>query len=63
VTIELIVIPALVFFAVAMTVKLIERRRDVLYGPYIQGRRSRLAEMRHFIKDIMAAPGLHKVRL
>jgi hypothetical protein len=53
----------LVFFAATMTVKLIERRRDVLYGPYIQGRRSRLAEMRHFIKDIMAAPGLHKVRL
>jgi hypothetical protein len=44
-TIEFLVYPALVFLAVASTAKLIERQRDVLYGPYIQGRKTVLADL------------------
>jgi hypothetical protein len=39
-TIEFLVYPTLSFLAVALTAKLIERQRDVLYGPYIQGRKT-----------------------
>jgi hypothetical protein len=41
---EIIAFPGLVFLAVALAAKLIERRRDVLYGPYIAGRKDPLAE-------------------
>ena len=45
-TIEILICPALVFLAVTMIAKLIERRRDVLYGPYIQGRKTAPAGLR-----------------
>jgi hypothetical protein len=38
--IELLVYPVLVFLATTLTAKLIERQGDVLYGPYIQGRKT-----------------------
>lgn len=38
--IELFVYPASVFLAISLIAKLIERQRDVLYGPYIQGRKT-----------------------
>jgi hypothetical protein len=38
-TIEIIVIPGIVFLAAALLAKLLERRNDVLYGPYIEGRK------------------------
>lgn len=39
-TIEFLVYPALVFLAATLIAKLVERQRDVLYGPYIQGRKT-----------------------
>jgi len=51
-TIELLVYPALAFLAVALTVKFIGRRRDVLYGPYIQGRKTVLANLRDRINAV-----------
>ena len=45
-TIEILIYPGLVFLAAALIAKLIERRRDVLYGPYIQGRKTVFAELR-----------------
>jgi hypothetical protein len=58
--IELIVYPGLIFLAVTMAAKLIERRNDVLYGPYIQGRKSMSADMRDRLKAVMAATGLRR---
>jgi hypothetical protein len=59
-TIEILVYPGLVFLAVALTAKLIERRRDVLYGPYIQGRKSARANMRDRLDAVMASIGLRR---
>ena len=59
--IELIAYPALVFLAVTLAVKLIERRNDVLYGPYIQGRKSMSSNVRDQIETAMAAIGLRQV--
>lgn len=54
-TIELLVYPALAFLAVALTAKLIERQRDVLYGPYIQGRKTAVADLRDQLEAFMVA--------
>ncbi len=43
-TIEIILFPGLVFLAAALAAKLYQRRGDVLYGPYIQGRKRPLAD-------------------
>jgi hypothetical protein len=59
-TIEFLVYPALVFLAVTMIAKLIERRGDVLYGPYILGRRTAFAEFRDRLDAFMAAIGLKR---
>lgn len=37
-TIELIALPGSILIATAVIAKVYERRRDVLYGPYIEGR-------------------------
>ena len=59
-TIELLIYPALVFIAVTMAAKLIERQRDVLYGPYIQGRRRPLSGMCELAEEIVATTGLRR---
>jgi hypothetical protein len=59
-TIEIIVFPGLVFLAVTLTVKLIERRSDVLYGPYIQSRKRPLTELRDQLADAFASIGLRQ---
>jgi len=59
-TIEILVYPALVFLAVTMTAKLIERQRDVLYGPYIYGRRTAFDELRDQINAVAEAIGLRR---
>lgn len=59
-TIEILICPALVFLAATMIAKLIERQRDVLYGPYIQGRRPAQAGMRDLLEEIIAATGLRR---
>ena len=58
-TIEILIYPALVFIAAATAAKLIERQRDVLYGPYIAGRRLALSGMRGLFGEFVATTGLH----
>ena len=59
-TIEILIYPGLVFLAVTLIAKLIERRRDVLYGPYIQGRKTILAELRDRCDAVMGSIGLRR---
>jgi hypothetical protein len=59
-TIEILIYPGLVFLAVTMAAKLIERRFDVLYGPYIQGRRGASARMHDLLEEVMVASGLRR---
>jgi hypothetical protein len=59
-TIEILIYPGLVFLAATLIAKLIERRRDVLYGPYIQGRKTVLAELRDHWDAVMSAIGLRR---
>ncbi len=40
---QFIIFPGAVFLGVTLAGKLIERQRDVLYGPYIAGRRDPFA--------------------
>jgi hypothetical protein len=57
---EILVYPALVFLAVAMTAKLIERQRDVLYGPYIQGRKTAFDDLFDHLNTTIEAIGLRR---
>ena len=59
-TIEILIYPLLVFIAATTAAKLIERRRDVLYGPYIQGRRPALSKIREMLEEIIASTGLRR---
>lgn len=59
-TIELLVYPALVFLAVTLTAKLIERQGDVLYGPYIQGRKTAVADFSDQFDAFLVAIGLKR---
>ncbi|HLJ00293.1 MAG TPA: hypothetical protein VKT76_11290 [Bradyrhizobium sp.] len=54
---EFFAYPSLVFLAVTLSAKLIERRGDVLYGPYIAGRKTTLACARDRIEAVMASLG------
>ena len=59
-TIELIAFPVLVFVAGSLAAKLIERRNDVLYGPYIDGRNNGFAELREQLEATMVSLGLRQ---
>jgi hypothetical protein len=59
-TIEILIYPGLVFLAVTLTAKLIERQSDVLYGPYIQGRKSVVADWRDQLDAFMVAIGVKR---
>lgn len=59
-TIELLIYPALVFVAVTTAAKLIERQGDVLYGPYIQGRRRTGVSLGDFLEEVTVATGLRR---
>jgi hypothetical protein len=59
-TIELLIYPGLVFLAVTSIAKLVERRSDVLYGPYIQGRKTAVADWRDQIDAFLAVIGLKR---
>jgi hypothetical protein len=41
---EIVIFPGAVFIAVMLIAKLVQRRRDVLYGPYIHERHDPVAE-------------------
>ena len=45
-TFEIIIFPGSFFVVVPLIAKLIQRRRDVLYSPYIQHRKDPLAKRR-----------------
>jgi hypothetical protein len=55
---DFVAYPSLAFLAAMMTVTLIERRRDVLYGPYIQGRKTAFAAFRDELDAFLAVIGL-----
>ena len=57
-TIEIIVFPGLVFLAATLAARLCERRSDVLYGPYIQGRRRPFANLRDQLEEAVGSSGL-----
>jgi hypothetical protein len=57
-TIEIIVFPGLVFLAATLAARLCERRSDVLYGPYIQGRKRPFADLRDQLEEAVASSGL-----
>jgi len=59
-TIEIIVFPGLVFLAATLAAKLIERRNDVLHGPYIAGRKSAFADLRDQLAETVASIGLRQ---
>lgn len=59
-TIEILIYPTLVFLAVTLTAKLIERQSDVLYGPYIQGRRTAVAKARDQLDAFLVAIGVKR---
>jgi hypothetical protein len=59
-TIEFFIYPVVVFLAVTLIAKLIERQSDVLYGPYIQGRKTAFADLRDQLNAIMAAIGVRR---
>jgi hypothetical protein len=58
--IEFIAYPVVAFLAVTLIAKLIERQRDVLYGPYIEGRKTALADLRDRCAAFMAAIGVKR---
>jgi hypothetical protein len=58
--VEILVYPMLAFLAIAMTAKLIERQRDVLYGPYILGRKTAFDAFREELDAYMVAIGLRR---
>jgi hypothetical protein len=58
--IELLACPATVFLAVSLTARLIERQRDVLHGPYIQGRKTAFDAFREELDAYLAAVGLKR---
>ncbi len=58
--IELLVYPALVFLAASLAAKLVERQGDVLYGPYIQGRKTATTELRDHLDAFMVAIGVRR---
>jgi hypothetical protein len=58
--IELIAYPVLAFLAVTLAAKLIERQSDVLYGPYIQDRKTAAADLRDQLDAFMAAIGVRR---
>jgi hypothetical protein len=57
-TIDFLVYPMLAFLAVAPAAKLIERQRDVLYGPYIWGRKTAFDGFREEFDAYMMAIGV-----
>lgn len=59
-TIEIIIFPGLVFLAATLAAKLFERRNDVLYGPYIQGRKRPFPGLRDQLEEAMASSGLQQ---
>ena len=58
--IELLAYPASAFLAVALTAKFIERERDVLYGPYIRGRKTAFDAFHDELDAYLAALGLKR---
>jgi hypothetical protein len=56
-TTEIIAIPGIVFLAAALVAKLFELRGDVLYGPYIEGRKHGLAGLGSQLADGFGAIG------
>jgi hypothetical protein len=59
-TVEILIYPGLVFIGATTAARLIERERDVLYGPYIQGRRQSRTTLRDLLDEIMISSNLRR---
>ncbi len=59
-TIEIIAIPGSVFIATTLVAKLYELRGDVLYGPYIDGRKRSFADARDQFAQALEASGVRQ---
>jgi hypothetical protein len=59
-TIEFIAIPGLVFLAATMVAKLFELQNDVLYGPYIEGRKHSRSDLRDALAEMLLPMGLRQ---
>jgi hypothetical protein len=59
-TIEIIAIPGLVFLAATMVANLFELQDDVLYGPYIEGRKHSWADIRDELAEMPLPMGLRQ---
>ncbi len=59
-TIEFLVYPSLVFLAATLIARLVDRQRDVLYGPYIQGRKTAFDKFPDRLGAFMNAIGLRR---
>jgi hypothetical protein len=55
---EIVIFTGTVFLAVTLGAKFVERRRDVLYGPYIQGRKDPFARFEDQLAQ--ASTALHR---
>jgi hypothetical protein len=59
-TIDILIYPTVIFLAAMMAVQLVERQRDVLYGPYIAGRKSEFDVLRDQIDTVVETIGLRR---
>ena len=59
-TIGIIVIPALVLLATTMIARLLELQNDVLYGPYVAGRKNPVVRFRDEAGEILESLGLRR---
>jgi hypothetical protein len=59
-TIEIIAIPGLIFLAATIVARLIELQNDVLYGPYIAGRKHPFVRFWNDAAEILESLGLRQ---
>jgi hypothetical protein len=59
-TVEIIAIPGLVFLATTIVARLLELQNDVLYGPYIAGRKHPFVRFRDGAVEILEPLGLRQ---
>jgi hypothetical protein len=59
-TIEIVAIPGLIFLATTIVARLIELQNDVLYGPYIAGRKHSFVRFRYYAAEMLESLDLRQ---
>jgi hypothetical protein len=59
-TTEIIAVPGLVFLATTIAARLFQLQNDVLYGPYIAGRKHPFVRFRDEAAEVLESPGLRQ---